>query len=63
MASMRETVLRRYIETIKDQYDFIFIDCLAGLGILVVNALFCVDSVIIPLAPQFLSVEAMQNLY
>lgn len=63
MAPQREIVLRRYVETIKEKYDYIFIDCLAGLGIFVLNALFCADSVIIPLAPQFLSVEAMQNLY
>ena len=63
LAPQREIVLRRYMETIREKYDYIFIDCLAVLGILVVNALFCADSLIIPLAPQFLSVEAMQNLY
>lgn len=63
VAPQREIVLRRYVETIKDDYDYIFIDCPAGLGILVTNALFCADSLIIPFCPQYLSVESMQNLY
>jgi len=62
-AYQREIVLRRYVSTIKDKYDYIFLDCPAGLGIFVTNALFCADSLIVPLQPQFLSVEAMQNLF
>jgi len=62
-AFQREIVLRRYIVTVSDQYDYIFLDCPAGLGIFVTNALFCADSLIIPLQPQFLAVEAMQNLF
>ena len=62
-AIQREIVLRRYLITIKDKYDYIFIDCPAGLGIYVTNALFCADSVIIPVQPQFLGVGAMQNLF
>lgn len=63
VALQREIVLRRYILTVKDKYDYIFLDCPAGLGIFVTNALFCADSLIVPLQPQFLSVEAMQNLF
>lgn len=62
-AFQREIVLRRYINTVKDNYDYIFLDCPAGLGIFVTNALFCADALIVPLQPQFLSVEAMQNLF
>lgn len=62
-AFQREIVLRRYITTISQNYDYIFLDCPAGLGIFVTNALFCADSIIIPLQPQFLAVEAMQNLF
>ena len=62
-AIQREIVLRRYLISIKDDYDYIFIDCPAGLGIYVTNALFCADSVIIPVQPQFLGVGAMQNLF
>ena len=59
----REVVLRRYLLTIKDKYDYIFIDCPAGLGIYVTNALFSADTVIIPVQPQYLGAGAMQNLF
>lgn len=59
----RELVLQRYVYSIRDKYDYIFIDCLAGLGIFVTNALFCADALIIPVEPQFLAASAMQNLF
>ena len=62
-AFQREIVLRRYVMTVKDKYDYILIDCPAGLGIFVSNALFCADSLIIPLEAKPLGVEAMQNLF
>ena len=62
-AFQKEVVLRRYLATIQDKYDYIFLDCPAGLGIFVTNALFCADSLIIPLEPQYLASEAMQNLF
>lgn len=62
-AMQREVVLRWYITSIRDKYDYIFIDCPAGLGIYVSNALFASDSIIIPVEPQFLGVGAMQNLF
>ena len=62
-ALQREIVLRRYVYTVRDNYDYIFIDCPAGLGIFVSNALFCADSVLVPVQPQYLGVEAMQNLF
>ena len=58
----RETVLRRYLANIKDKYDYIFIDCPAGLGLYVINALFCADSIIIPTQPHALSINAFQNV-
>lgn len=62
-AIQREVVLRRFLVTLKENYDYIFIDCPAGLGIFVTNALFASDAVIIPVQPQFLGVGAMQNLF
>ena len=59
----RELVLQRYVYSIRDKYDYILIDCLAGLGIFVTNALFCADALIIPVEPQFLAASAMQNLF
>lgn len=62
-AIQKEVVLRRYLDTVRDNYDYIFLDCPAGLGIFVTNALFSADALIIPLEPQFLASEAMQNLF
>lgn len=62
-AMQREIVLRRYLMTIKDKYDYIFLDCPAGLGIFTVNALFAADELIIPMQPHILSIEAIQNLF
>jgi chromosome partitioning protein len=59
----REIVLRNYLYPLKDEYDYILIDCPAGLGIFVTNALFSADSLIIPLQPHYSAVEAMQNLF
>mgnify|MGYP000960845848 CR=1 FL=1 len=39
----RETILRSYIETIRDQYDYILIDCAPSLGMLTINALVAAD--------------------
>jgi len=62
-AMQREITLRKYVLTVKDKYDYVFIDCPAGLGIYVTNALFCADEVLIPVQPQFLGAGAMQNLF
>lgn len=43
-----ETTLREYIETIKDDYDYILVDCSPNLGQLTLNALVAADEVIIP---------------
>lgn len=59
----REWVLCRYVDTIKDNYDYVLIDCPAGLGIFSTNALFCADQLIIPVQAQPLAVEAMQNIF
>lgn len=44
----RETILRRYLNTLEGQYSHILIDCQPSLGMLTVNALAAVDRVIIP---------------
>lgn len=62
-AIQKEIVLRRLLATYKDKYDYIFLDCPAGLGIYVTNALFAADSLIIPVQPQFLGATAMMNLF
>lgn len=47
-AMSRETVLQQYLDTVKDQYSHILIDCQPSLGMLTINALAAADRVIIP---------------
>lgn len=58
----RETLLLREISKIKDQYDFIFIDCPPSLGVLTINALTAVDSVLIPIQCEFYALEGVGQL-
>ena len=55
----RETILRSYIETIRDQYDYILIDCAPSLGMLTINALVAADAVIIPVPAAYLPVKGL----
>jgi chromosome partitioning protein len=61
-AMSRETVLRQYIEGIKQNYDYILIDCMPSLGMMTVNALAAADSVLIPVQAQYLPVKGLQQL-
>ena len=58
----REQVLKTYVDTVKDKYDFILIDCMPSLGMLTFNALCAADSVIIPTQPEFLSAKGLEQL-
>jgi len=58
----REIILRRYIEMIKPQYDFILIDTPPTLDLLTVNGLSAADSVIIPVVPKYLDAKGLELL-
>ena len=58
----RETRLRGVIAPLRDQYDFILIDCPPSLGLLTVNALTAADSVLIPLQCEYLALEGLTQL-
>ena len=58
----RELVLKSYIDSIKDRYDFIIIDCMPSLGVMTVNALACADTVLIPVQAAYLPVKGLQQL-
>lgn len=58
-AMSREVALKGYLNTVKDKYDYILIDCMPSLSMITVNALSSADSVIIPVQAQFLSAKGM----
>ncbi|MCF0156035.1 MAG: ParA family protein [Veillonella sp.] len=58
----RETILRKALETVKDDYDFIIIDCAPSLGLLTLNALNAADSVLIPIQCEFYALEGVSQL-
>lgn len=59
----KEFVLKKYLDQLKNSYDFIIIDCRPALGTLAVNALAAADSVLIPVQPESYAVEGMQELF
>lgn len=58
----RETILREYLNSIRDQYDVILLDCCPSLGMLTINALAAADEVLIPTQAHFLSIKGMEQL-
>lgn len=58
----RERVLKRYVDSKRQDYDFIIIDCMPSLGMMTFNALCSADSVIIPTTPEFLSAKGLEQL-
>ncbi|MBO4525494.1 MAG: ParA family protein [Bacteroidales bacterium] len=58
----RESVLRNALAPIRDNYDFILIDCSPSLGLVTVNCLTAADSVIIPVQPEFFALEGLGKL-
>ena len=60
--SMRETILKRALEAVKGEYDFILIDCPPQLSILTINALACCDYVIIPVKTDYLAYRGLELL-
>jgi chromosome partitioning protein len=58
----RENVLKQILDPIRDQYDFIIIDCSPSLGLITVNALVAADSVIIPVQSEFFALEGLGKL-
>ena len=60
--SDRESVLKKALEPIRNNYDFIIIDCSPSLGLITVNCLTAADSVIIPVQPEFFALEGLAKL-
>lgn len=58
----RENVMKGILDPIKDEYDFIVIDCSPSLGLITVNALTAADSVIVPVQCEFFALEGLGKL-
>lgn len=58
----RETKLRSALNQVRDDYDFILIDCPPSLGLLTVNALTAADSIIIPIQCEFYALDGVAQL-
>ena len=61
-AMSRETILRRVLESIRSDYDFILLDCPPSLGLLTLNALTASDSLLIPIQCEFYALEGLSQL-
>ena len=58
----REKRLKRALDSVRDKYDYIFIDCPPSLGLLTINSLTAVDSVLIPIQCEFYALEGVSQL-
>jgi chromosome partitioning protein len=58
----REQFLARTLEPVRDDYDFIIIDCSPSLGLITINALTASDSVIIPIQSEYFALEGLGKL-
>lgn len=61
-APHRETIFKRKLQELGDEYDYIFIDCPPSLGILTINALTAAHSVLIPIQCEFYALEGVSQL-
>lgn len=58
----RERVLKNYIDSVKNEYDYVLIDCTPSLGMLTINSLVAADEVIIPVQAHYLPAKGLEQL-
>ncbi len=58
----REYMLKKVVEKIRDEYDYILIDCSPSLGLITVNALTAADSIVIPVQCEYFALEGLGKL-
>ena len=60
--TFREYILKKFIDDIRDDYDYIIIDCMPQIGIPMINVMIATDSLIIPTQAEILSVKGLAKL-
>jgi chromosome partitioning protein len=58
----REFIMKGIVDQLRDEYDYIFIDCLPSLGLITVNALTAADSVLVPVQCEYFALEGLSKL-
>ena len=58
----KEYILKNSIETVKDQYDYIIIDCPPSLNMLTINAMTTADTVLVPIQCEYYALEGLSQL-
>ena len=58
----KEYILKNEVDYVKDDYDFIIIDCMPSLGMLTINAMSAANSVLIPVQPQYYAADGLTEL-
>ena len=58
----RESVLKKALEPVRDQYDFLFIDCPPSMGLITTNALCAADTVLVPIQCEYYALEGLSQL-
>lgn len=58
----KEFILRKYVEEVRDKYDFVIIDCPPSLNTLTVNAMTTADTVLVPIQCEYFALEGLSQL-
>ena len=58
----REFIMKEFVDKVRDDFDYVFIDCLPSLGIITINALTAADSVLIPIQCEIFALEGFTKL-
>ena len=58
----RESQLKRALALVREQYDYIFIDCPPSLGLITINALTCADTLLVPIQCEYYAMEGLSQL-
>lgn len=61
-AMARESVLKEVVNKVKDEFDYVFIDCPPSLGLLTINALIAANSLLIPIQCEYYALEGVAKL-